>query len=520
MRHKRWISLGLLLLWQGATWWSLQTLAMPWSVWVALAAGIVFGGAILMLWSLHYRRLKRAADYRVLEAHQQLETVRQEANKDPLTGLNSRRYMRERLEEALHVAIERNHLCAVLMMDLDFFKDINEALGHQLANQLLESVAVRLRSVVKKGDLLGYYGADEFIVLLPQIQDGMAAELVARRILASMSEPFAVNSHSLAVSASIGVSLGPTDGRDGETLIREADSALAQSKASGRRGYQFFTQSMNIQAAERLQIDQHLRGALERGELALVYQPIVATEDRSLKGMEALIRWNNPALGRVSPTVFIPIAEQIGVIGEIGHWVLKEACAQLRHWQTQYEIPMMMSINVSPRQFQDGSILAAVKTVLGQMLLNPNSLQLEVTEGLLVNASERVVRELNVLRDAGVQLALDDFGTGYSSLSYLRNLPFTVLKIDKTFINEIARRSQDEAMVDAMVKMGHSLGMSVVAEGVETAAQMHCLETLGVDSIQGYYFSQPLSPREFENRFLSRGRATGIALDASVWDRL
>ena len=493
---------------------------MPWSVWVTLAAGIVFGGAILMLWSLHYRRLKRAADYRVLEAHQQLEAVRQEANKDPLTGLNSRRYMRERLEEALHVAIERNHLCAVLMMDLDFFKDINEALGHQLANQLLESVAVRLRSVVKKGDLLGYYGADEFIVVLPQIQDGMAAELVARRILASMSEPFAVNSHSLAVSASIGVSLGPTDGRDGETLIREADSALAQSKASGRRGYQFFTQSMNIQAAERLQIDQHLRGALERGELALVYQPIVATKDRSLKGMEALIRWNNPVLGRVSPEVFIPIAEQIGVIGEIGHWVLKEACAQLRHWQTQYEIPVMMSINVSPRQFQDGSILAAVKAVLSQMLLNPNSLQLEVTEGLLVNASERVVRELNVLRDAGVQLALDDFGTGYSSLSYLRNLPFTVLKIDKTFINEIARRSQDEAMVDAMVKMGHSLGMSVVAEGVETAAQMHCLETLDVDSIQGYYFSQPLSPREFENRFLSRGRATGIALDASVWDRL
>jgi diguanylate cyclase (GGDEF)-like protein len=508
------------LLWQVAAWWSLRHLPEPWSLWVALGSGLVFGGVILLLWSFHYRQLKRAADYRVLEAHQQLETVRLEANKDPLTGLNSRRYMRERLDEALHVAIERNHLCAVLMMDLDFFKDINEAMGHQMANQLLASVAVRLRTVVKKGDLLGYYGADEFIVLLPQIQDGMAAELVARRILASMTEPFAVDSHSLAVSASIGVSLGPTDGSDGETLIREADSALAQTKASGRRGYQFFTQSMNIQAAERLRIDQQLRGALERGELSLVYQPIIDTAKRSLRGMEALIRWNNPELGRVSPDVFIPIAEQIGVIGEIGHWVLMEACAQLRHWQSQYEVPMTMSVNVSPRQFQDGSILSAVKTVLGQVLLSPDSLQLEVTEGLLVNASERVIRELNVLRDAGVQLALDDFGTGYSSLSYLRHLPFTVLKIDKTFINEVAVRRQNEAMVGAMVSMGHSLGMVVLAEGVETAAQMHCLERLGIDTIQGYYFSQPLSPREFENRFLSRGLASGTALDASVWDRL
>lgn len=520
MHHKGWVTLVLLLLWQSAAWWALQSLPMPWALWLALACGAVFGGAILLVWSHHYRGLKRDADYRVLQMHEQLESARQEANKDALTGLNSRRYMRERLNEALDVAIERKHLCAVLMMDLDFFKDINEALGHQLANKLLESVAIRLQSVVKKGDLLGYYGADEFMVVLPHIQDGMAAELVARRILASMAEPFSVSSHSLAVSASIGVSLGPSDGREGETLIRQADSALAQTKASGRRGYQFFTQSMNRQAAERLQIDQHLRGALERGELSLVYQPIITTEGRGLKGMEALIRWNNPTLGRVSPDIFIPIAEQIGVIGEIGRWVLREACAQLHQWQTQYEIPMLMSINVSPRQLQDGSILAAVKHVLGQVLLTPNSLQLEVTEGLLVNASERVIKELNILKNAGVQLAVDDFGTGYSSLAYLQRLPFTVLKIDKTFINEVAQRPQDEAMLGAMVSMGHSLNMTVVAEGVETAAQMHCLELLGLDGIQGYYFSQALSPREFENRFLSRGRANGVVLDASVWDRL
>lgn len=520
MLHKPWITLGLFLLWQGGAWWAFQSLPTPLSLWVASGAGIVSGGAILVVWSLHYRRLKRSADYRVLEVHQQLEAVRLEANKDLLTGLYSRQYMLERLDEALNVAIGRNHLCAVLMMDLDFFKDINEALGHQMANHLLERVADRLRTVVKKSDLLGYSGTDEFIILLPHIKDSMAAELVARRILASMAESFVVDDQSLAVSATIGISMGPTDGSDGERLIRQAVSALSQSKSSGLLGYHFFTQSMNLQAAERLSIDQQLRGALGRGELSLVYQPIMETSSRSLKGMEALIRWNNPELGRVSPEQFIPIAEQIGLIGEIGQWVLTEACAQLRHWQSQYEIPVVMSVNLSPRQFQDGSILAAVKAVLGQVLLSPDSLQLEVTEGLLVNASDRVIQELKVLNEAGCHLALDDFGTGYSSLSYLRYLPFTVLKIDKTFINDVAMRHQDKAMVGAMVSMGHSLGMSVVAEGVETAEQVHCLETLGVDQLQGYYFSQPLSPREFENRFLFREFATGSSLDASVWDRL
>jgi EAL domain-containing protein (putative c-di-GMP-specific phosphodiesterase class I) len=277
---------------------------------------------------------------------------------------------------------------------------------------------------------------------------------------------------------------------------------------------------MNQQAAERLQIDQQLRGALDRGELNLVFQPIIHSRNRQLKGMEALIRWTNPELGRVTPAQFIPVAEQIGFISELGNWVLREACAQLASWQRRYERSLIMSINVSPRQFHEGTIIPAVKSTLAKLGLKAGALQIEVTENLLLNASERLVADLHTLKASGVRLALDDFGTGYSSLSYLQHLPFDVLKIDKSFINHIATRAQEEAMVGAIVNMGHSLGMTVVAEGVETAEQTYSLDQLGVDDLQGYYFAQPLSAREFEHRFLDGHLQTGTALDDSVWDRL
>jgi len=510
----------LFISWQALAWLAAVNLASPWSHTLTIVLSLTFGGAILWLWRNHYHIKISTAHDRVDDALRELNAARQEANKDPLTGLNSRLYMRERLEEAVSIASERDHLCAVLLMDLDFFKDINEALGHQLGNQLLVATAHRLKTLVKKGDLLGYYGGDEYILVLPQINDAMAAELVARRILTALAEPFEVDGRTLTISASLGVCLGPQDGRDAESLIRKAESALARSKSRGRKGYQFFTRAMNDAAAERLKIDQQLRGALERGEFSLVYQPIMHTRGRSLKGMEVLIRWTNPELGRVSPMDFIPIAEQIGAITDLGNWVLQEACAQLQSWQRQYNRPLLMSINVSPRQFHDGSIVPKVKTVLTQLGLKPNSVQLEVTEGLLINASDRVLTDLDTLKLAGVHLALDDFGTGYSSLSYLRHLPFDVLKIDQSFVHEIARKPQDEAMVGAMVRMGHSLGMTVVAEGVETPEQAFSLEALRVDDLQGYYFSQPLSARDFERRFLAGITIDGQALDESIWDRL
>lgn len=520
MRNKIVFTALLFVVWQGVTWWCAGRISPPWSLALPVLLGIVFGCALILLWRSHYHQFLSALQDRVELAERELSAVRQEANKDPLTGLNSRCYMRERLDEAVTIAEERDHLCAVLLMDLDFFKDINEALGHHLGNQLLVATAFRLKAVVKKGDLLGYYGGDEFMLVLPRIQDTMAAELVARRLLNALAEPFDVDGRTLTVSASMGVCLGPQDGQDAEALIRKAESALARSKSHGRNGYQFFTQAMNEAAADRLTIDQQLRGALERGEFSLVYQPIIHTRGRALKGMEVLIRWTNPELGRVSPMNFIPIAEQIGSITELGNWVLQEACVQLQNWQRRYNRPLLMSINVSPRQFHDGSIVPRVKTVLNQLELKPSCIQLEVTEGLLINASERVLADLETLKAAGVHLALDDFGTGYSSLSYLRHLPFDVLKIDQSFVHEIAHQAQDEAMVGAMVRMGHSLGMTVVAEGVETPEQAYSLASLRVDDLQGFYFSQPLCARDFEHRFLAVASSNDQPLDESVWDRL
>lgn len=519
--HKVWVyGLVVLIGWQALVLLAVYSLPAEITLWVALACAVVFGTALLMLFHSAQKRATRSADHKVLNALNELDSVRRKANKDEMTGLNSRVYMYERLSECINVAVERGHSCAVLLMDLDFFKDINDALGHQMGNQVLVAAADRLQSLVKKGDLLGYVGGDEFMIILPQIQDNMAAELVARRILTALTEPFSLEGRTLVMSASLGVSIGPQDGDDVETLIREAESALAQAKSRGRKGYQFFTQSMNQQASERLQIDQQLRGALERGEMNLVYQPIIHSKSRQLKGMEALIRWTNPELGRVQPTQFIPVAEQIGFISELGNWVLREACAQLMSWQQKYERQLVMSINVSPRQFHEGSIVPAVKSTLSRLGLKAGSLQVEVTENLLINASERLIADLYTLKTTGVRLALDDFGTGYSSLSYLQQLPFDVLKIDKSFVNLIAIRAQEEAMVGAIVNMGHSLGMVVVAEGVETAEQSFSLDQLGVDDLQGYYFSQPLSAREFEHRFLEGGLQAGTALDDSIWDRL
>lgn len=519
VRKKSVYTAVLFFFWQATALVAMVYLVLPWSVIVPVLLSIGFGTAILWLWGVHYKLLQNDAEDRVLEAIRQLDIAQIEANRDPLTGLHSRSYIHERLDEAMAVAIERHCFCAVLLMDLDFFKDINEALGHQLGNQLLSAIGERLQTVVKQGDLLGYYGADEFIVLLPAIKDEMAPEIVARRLLTSLSEPFSVHGHTLSISASLGVSIGPQDGTEGETLIRRAESALAQSKSQGRKGYQFFTRSMNRSAAKRLRVDQQLRWALRRGEFSLVYQPIVDTRSHTLAGAEALIRWNNPELGQVSPADFITIAEQIGIIADIGDWVLNEAVAQVSAWQRLYQTRLVMSVNVSPRQFHDGNIVSKAKSAISRLDLDPGCLQLEVTEGLLMNASQSLVRDLTLLNRAGVHLALDDFGTGYSSLSYLRHLPFDVLKIDQSFIHEVSRNSQDEALVEAMVHMGHSLGMKVVAEGIETPEQTSRLSQLQVDSLQGFYFSHPIPSRTFEHLYLDGSRGERLKLDKSVWGR-
>jgi diguanylate cyclase (GGDEF)-like protein len=475
-------------------------------------------GFLSQLWLKSHRLQLGGIQSELIEAQSTIQSIRLSVNKDPLTGLYSRTYVRERLEERLLVASKRGTKCAVLYLDLDFFKEFNDALGHNLGNQLLVAVANRLKTLVKKGDILGYQGGDEFIIILQEINDPMSAELVARRIISGIGQEFEMQGRHLSISASIGISVGLSDGSDSEDLIQKAERALIQSKANGRQGYSFYCQSLNKKAVERLKIDQHLRGALERGEFSLVYQAIINEKSKSLKGFEALIRWKNQELGWVSPAEFIPVSEQIGLITELGNWVLRESVQQLQQWQVRYSRPLVMSVNVSPRQFQDESILPAVKTILKQTSVTPSSLQLEVTEGLFLSASANVLSSVEALKNAGIKLALDDFGTGYSSLSYLNKLPFDVLKIDKSFVDGMGQSESDLNMVKAIISIAHGLNMTTVVEGVETPQQVHILRELGADSIQGYYYSKPLSAKEAEMRFLANDSL--LEMNESVWDKL
>lgn len=495
-------------------------------LWTGLAAVyllILLPTPVLAYWlSDRLQSQAQAAEQRAIydaaQARREIQSVRLSANKDPLTGLNSRLYVRERLEELLAVAINRGHSLAVLYLDIDYFQEFNEALGHTFGNRLLTQVAQRLKALIKKGDLLGYYGGDEFVIVLPVLQDVMAAEMVARRVFNAMINPIQVDEHKLQVSMSIGIAMGPADATDSESLLRRAESALKDSKANGRNGYAFYSQRLNTTASERLRMDQLLRGALERNEFSIAYQAIVSDHGSRLKGFEALIRWHNPELGWVSPAVFIPIAEQIGLISDIGLWVLRESAEQLKSWQARYDRPMTMSINVSPRQFHDESILPAVKSVIGKTGIAPSSLQLEVTEGLFLSASERTLNNIRLLKSSGIKLALDDFGTGFSSLSYLNQLPFDVLKVDKSFVDGLATNDRDRAMVTAIISIAHGLSMDVVVEGVETPEQVHILRELSADALQGYYYSKPVTPKEAEARFL--GQSGLLELDESVWDDL
>ncbi len=496
-------------------WWYFGVPVLALALFVAPVVALML---FVLQVSRHVKKELKTSRSKASDAESQLEMFRQGVNKDPLTGLHSRTYIRARLDEIIEVAIKRDTPCAVLYLDLDFFKELNEALGQQTGNQLLVQLASRLRSIIKKGDLLGYYGGDEFMVILPKINNMMGAELVARRILNEMTNPFSLDNHKISVTASIGIALGPSDGQDSETLIGRAETALKSTKASGRRGYSFYSSQLNQNAAERLKVDQLLRGALERNEISIRYQPIVSEQGTNLKGFEALIRWNNPEVGKVSPTVFIPIAEQIGLISDLGTWILRESVQQLKIWQAKYQKPLLMSVNVSPRQFQDKSILPAVKAVIQQTGIQPDTLQLEVTEGLFLSASEQLLSSIDMLKQSGIRLALDDFGTGFSSLSYLNRLPFDVLKVDKSFVDGIVANERDRKMIRSIIAIGHGLNMEIVVEGVESPQQVHQLHALKADSLQGYYYSKPLTAQEAEARFLKRDKI--MEMDEKIWDRL
>lgn len=412
---------------------------------------------------------------------------------DGLTDLPNRMLALERLTQEIHAANREKNKVAVLFLDIDDFKKVNDLLGHEIGDKFLCQVAKRLSAVVRRSDTLARYGGDEFIVILGGISDASDINPIVENLLRQFSNAYHIGSHELITTLSIGISVYPDDGQSGEALLDKADSAMYSAKRAGRNTYSYFTEQMNAQIARRVSLEAQMHGALERGEFTVYYQPKINIHNSKITGTEALLRWSNPALGDISPVEFIPIAEQTGKIVELGEFVLEKAIRDTKQWQTKYESALTVSVNLSPRQFRDLNLVDFIENTITQNFFSGKCLELEITEGVLLNGYEHVDDSLKRLNKLGVSIAMDDFGTGYSSLSYLRKFPFNVLKIDKSFVNEITFNPSDRTLIKAAVAMAHGLNLKVVAEGVETAAQFAYLKELGCDYAQGYFFSKPVA---------------------------
>jgi diguanylate cyclase (GGDEF)-like protein/PAS domain S-box-containing protein len=419
------------------------------------------------------------------------------AEHDFLTGLPNRMLLNDRVTQAITLAPRHLKKVAVLFMDLDGFKHINDSLGHPIGDKLLQSIAKRLVDCVRGSDTVSRQGGDEFVVLLSEVAQSEDAAISALRLLQAVAEPHSINAHDLHVTTSIGVSVYPDDGLDAETLIKNADTAMYQAKENGRQSYQFFKPSMNVRAVERQSIEESLRRAMERDEFSLHYQPKINLARGEITGAEALLRWTHPVRGPVSPAQFIPVAEDCGLILPIGKWVLREACKQARTWQNAGLAMGTIAVNISAMEFRDDKFLDGVFEALNDTGLDPKNLELELTESVLMRRAEATESILKTLRAKGIQVAVDDFGTGYSSLSYLRRLPIDALKIDQSFVRQITTDPDETTIVTAVIGMGRSLKLRVVAEGVETQQQLAFLQQHECDEAQGYYFSRPVIPQQF-----------------------
>jgi diguanylate cyclase (GGDEF)-like protein/PAS domain S-box-containing protein len=419
------------------------------------------------------------------------------AQHDFLTGMPNRMLLNDRVNQAIAWAQRHSKKVAVLFLDLDGFKHINDSLGHPTGDRLLQSVAKRLVDCVRASDTVSPQGGDEFVVLLTEVAQSEDAAITARRMLQTVAQAHSIDQHDLYVTTSIGVSVFPDDGQDAETLIKNADTAMYQAKENGRQSYQFFKPAMNVRAVERQSIEEGLRRALERAEFMVHYQPKVNLRTGEITGAEALIRWAHPVRGLVPPSDFIPIAEDCGLIVPIGNWVLREACKQARNW-IDAGLPLAtMAVNISAMEFRDENFLDGVFGILQDTGLHPGALELELTESVLMKRAESTESILKALRASGIQLAVDDFGTGYSSLSYLRKFPIDALKIDQSFIRQITTAPDETTIVTAVISMGRSLKLRVVAEGVETLEELTFLQAHHCDEAQGYYFSRPVMSEQF-----------------------
>lgn len=439
--------------------------------------------------------------------------ILRQAQYDALTDLPNRLLAADRLDRAMMQANRNEQKVAVLFIDLDDFKKINDTLGHDIGDALLIEAAGRLQSCVRREDTLSRQGGDEFIVILTDLKESSEAERVASTIIETFSRSFELADMSFMVTASIGIAVYPDDADDRNTLIRHADAAMYQAKDEGRNTFHFFAPDINEKAQRKLSIEQHLQNALVNQELEVYFQPLISTQSQSIVGAEALLRWHNPVLGFVSPAEFIPVAEQTGLILDIGDWVLKTAAAHALQWQSQFNPQFYISVNVSPRQFRGQSIVSSVEAVMGQGLA-PTALEIEVTEGLLLRNHPDTQEALQTLSVKGIRIAMDDFGTGYSSLSYVRNFPFTTLKIDQSFVRDLEEDDEDRELVQATIAMALGLGLKVVGEGVETREQYQFLRALSCHVVQGYLFSKPVPADEF-SKLLEKQRQTSLQVNGS-----
>ena len=433
----------------------------------------------------------------ITERKQMEDTIREMAYYDSLTGLPNRNLLNDRLAVALANASRNNHKVAILFLDLDHFKTINDSLGHEAGDQLLQQVSLRIKEVLRKQDTIARMGGDEFIILIPGLTDTDHTARLAEKILDAVTPVLKIGDNELYIGCSIGISIFPDDGMEIKTLLKNSDLAMYRAKEKGRNTFQLYTPSMNFKAMERLAVEKNLRKALDREEFELHYQPKINLKTGQIAGMEALIRWDSPELGMVMPNQFIPIAEETRLIIQMGHWVLVTACRQSRLWQEAGLPQMPVSINLSAVQFTHPNLVSEISKVLKQTKFPPHHLELELTESVLMQDTTLAVSILNKLSKLGIKISIDDFGTGFSSLNYLKNLPLDYLKIDQTFIKDFALQT-NSAITKAIVTLAQSLNMKTIAEGVETEEQRKFLAGLNCDEAQGYLFSKPISKDEME----------------------
>ncbi len=430
------------------------------------------------------------------------------AEHDVLTGLPNRLLLGNRITRAIILAKRRRHRVAVLFLDLDGFKRVNDSLGHAVGDRLLQSVATRLLGAVRASDTVSRQGGDEFVILLPDVSGAPDVAALAEKLLRAVADPHDIAPNDLHTGVSIGASLYPDDGLDAETLIKNADTAMYQAKEGGRHTFRFFAPAMRERAIERQTVEEDLRRAVARGEFTLRYQPQIDVRGGAITGAEALIRWKHPSRGLLTPDAFIPIAEESGLMVPIGAWVLREACAQAEAWRRAGLPAISMAVNVSAVEFGKADFLAGILGALDDTGLDPRALELELTESMLMQHAESAVTVLGTLRDIGVRVAIDDFGTGFSSLSYLTRFPVDALKIDQSFIRQLGGDRNNAIVVTTIIGMAHAMDLRVIAEGVETADQLRFLSRRRCEEAQGYLFSRPMPAADFV-KLIAQGVSKG-----------